>query len=458
MRLPFVTAVVSALVLASITAPAASASAAQAPVSDLLAQLVTATPVSSGYDRALFEHWTDADSDGCDTRYEVLIAESVSPVTVGAGCTLSGGSWFSYFDGATWTNPSDVDVDHMVPLSEAWQSGAAGWTSGERQAFANDLDYFASLVAVTDNVNQSKGDSDPATWMPPATSVHCQYATEWVLVKYRWQLAVDAAEKTALGSVLSGSCGSSAVTLPSVVGPEPSTTTPTTPVSSAAPVYRFWSDTHMGHFYTISRAERDQVIQQYPDAVWKYEGAKYGAFATQQPGTVPLFRFWSDAFQGHFYTTSATERDYVIANYSDHVWKYERIAYYVYPVNTTVTPTNSVARFWSDSFRHHFYTASASETTYVRANYPAHVWKYESVRFKVPTGTPAAAPLPDTTPAPPPTPTQPSNPGDVRNCSDFSTYDQAYAWFMTYYPYYGDVAGLDGNGDGIPCESLPGAP
>ncbi len=193
----------------------------------------------------------------------------------------------------------------------------------------------------------------------------------------------------------------------------------------------------MGHFYTISQAERDHIMRTYPTHVWKYEGPKYGAFATRQPGTVPLFRFWSDAFAGHFYTTSVAERDYVINAYDDYVWKYERVAYYVYPMDTSVTPTNAVSRFWSDTYRHHFYTASATEAAHVRATYPRHIWLYESERFRVPTGVPAAAPLPALPPPPPPTtpaPSVPSNPGDVKNCADFANYAEAHAWFWTYPP------------------------
>jgi hypothetical protein len=460
-RIILLAAAAASLIATSII-PAPPAHAATSTASAVLSQLRVASAVTTGYDRALFDHWTDADGDGCNARYEVLIEESVTPVTVGYPCTITGGSWYSYFDGATWTDPADVDIDHMVPLSEAWKSGAASWTPSQRQAFANDLGFTPSLVAVTDSVNQSKGDRDPALWMPSASAAHCQYATEWVLVKYRWQLAVDTAERAALTSLLSGTCGSATVTLPVVVGPAPTPppAVPTPTTGPAAPVYRFWSDQFNGHFYTISQSERDYIINTYPTNVWKYEGAKYGAFTTQQPGTVPLFRFWSDTFAGHFYTTSVQERDHVIAAYDDSVWKYERIAYYVYPANYTATPTNTVARFWSDSFRHHFYSASAAETAHVRSNYPAHIWKYESVRFKVPTGIPAAAPLPKPkpTPTPVPGPTRPANPGDVRNCGDFATWAAANAWFMTYYPHYGDVAKLDGNNDGVPCESLPGAP
>ena len=84
----------------------------------------------------------------------------------------------------------------MVPLAEAWGSGARSWTARAAQSYANDLGDARSLVAVTDNVNQSKGDQDPAEWMP--TYDKCRYLREWVAVKIRWRLSVDSAEKTAL--------------------------------------------------------------------------------------------------------------------------------------------------------------------------------------------------------------------------------------------------------------------
>lgn len=460
----------TAVLFATTLAPAAPAQAATSTPAAVLAQLRTTSDAIANYDRALFNHWTDTDGDGCNARYEVLIAESVTPVTVGSGCTLSGGSWISYYDGLAWTDPADVDIDHMVPLSEAWKSGAASWTPAQRAAFANDLDFGPSLVAVTDNENQSKSDRDPALWLPTDAAVHCRYATEWVLVKYRWRLAVDTAEKTALSNLLAGYCGSTAVVLPAVVGPAPATPAPVTPapttkppatvpkpaVGISAPVYRFWSDTYKGHFYTISRAERDQVIQNYPTSIWKYEGAVYGAYTAKQPGTIPLYRFWSAAYSGHFYTTSVAERDQVISNYPDHIWKYEGTAYHVFPTGTAITASLPVARFWSDTYRHHFYTSSAAEATQVKTSYPAHIWKYETNGFKVPTERPAAAPLPAPKPAPVTAPV--SNPGNAVNCTDFGTYAAAYAWYIKYFSLYGDVAQLDADRDGIPCEGLPGAP
>ena len=171
-----------------------------------LAQAVAAVPTAAesntGYDRTLFKHWVDADGDCQNARSEVLIseAESDTPLTytTSGRCTVATGRWFSYYDRVSWTVASDVDIDHMVPLAEAWGSGASGWTAARREAYANDLGDYRTLVGVTDNVNQAKSDQDPSTWLP--TYDKCRYVAEWVAVKIRWGLTADSAEKSVLDS------------------------------------------------------------------------------------------------------------------------------------------------------------------------------------------------------------------------------------------------------------------
>jgi hypothetical protein len=182
----------------------------------LLKLTVKAESGSTTYSRTYFKHWIDADRDCQDTRAEVLIAESkVTPrYTTTRHCTVATGRWYSYYDGATWTKASDVDIDHMVPLKEAWKSGARLWSVTNRTRYANDLGFSATLIAVTDNVNQAKGDRDPAGWLPPRTAARCTYAIQWVQVKYRWRLSIDPAERTKLSSILSGGCGAHATTVP----------------------------------------------------------------------------------------------------------------------------------------------------------------------------------------------------------------------------------------------------
>lgn len=182
-----------------------------APAANTLHARVAALQVAperrTGYDRNAFKHWNAGanPTDGCDTRREVLIAEAVVAPLVGARCAFTGGKWFSYYDGVETTDSSKFDIDHLVPLAEAWDSGAYAWDATRREAFANDLGDPRSLIAVSAASNRSKGDRDPAEWMPPAAEAHCRYLTEWVAVKTRWSLSVDPVEKEFLTN-RSGRC------------------------------------------------------------------------------------------------------------------------------------------------------------------------------------------------------------------------------------------------------------
>ena len=161
---------------------------------------VAAESHHASYDRDLFPHWITI-TGTCNTREQVLKRDG-SDVAVDGSCYPTTGSWHSPFDGATWTDPADVDIDHMVPLAEAWSSGAWAWSASRRQTYANDLGG-PELWAVTDNVNQSKGDRDPAGWQPPLASFRCTYARAWIQVKWYYDLTVDSAEKSALSGMLS---------------------------------------------------------------------------------------------------------------------------------------------------------------------------------------------------------------------------------------------------------------
>ncbi len=109
-------------------------------VSALSADPQISPDYSQGYERKLFGiDWMDADKNGCNTRSEVLIAEAVVKPKVGKKCTLTGCKWVSAYDAKTITDASKLDVDHLVPLKEAWRSGAWAWTAKQRQDYANDL-------------------------------------------------------------------------------------------------------------------------------------------------------------------------------------------------------------------------------------------------------------------------------------------------------------------------------
>jgi hypothetical protein len=159
---------------------------------------VAATGTTSGYSRDRFPHWIGA-GDGCDVRDRVLQRDGTN-IATGAGCTVTG-RWYSPYDGVTRTSAADIQIDHIVPLAEAWRSGANTWTESRRQSFANDLSGPA-LIAVNGSVNSAKGDQPPNFWRPPLESYWCTYARMWVGTKSRWALRVTSGERNALYSML----------------------------------------------------------------------------------------------------------------------------------------------------------------------------------------------------------------------------------------------------------------
>lgn len=203
-------------------------------VDELLGRVeVAPESAGAGYERDLFGGWRDLDGDGCDTRDEVLQAESAAPVTLAPdGCGVVSGQYLSIYDGYSTPDPSELEVDHLVALSEAWRSGASVWSPERRAAFANDLGHPGALVAVTAAMNRSKSDRDPASWQPPNRGAWCAFTADWVTVKARWQLTMDTAEARAVRNMLAG-CGQRAVPT-STSAPPPSTTAPPPPPGHAA--------------------------------------------------------------------------------------------------------------------------------------------------------------------------------------------------------------------------------
>jgi len=151
-----------------------------------------------GYSRSQFKHWIDANKNGCDTRAEVLISEAVVKPKVNKKCKITGGKWLSAYDLKPVTNASQLDVDHLVPLAEAWRSGAWAWTTKQRQDFANDLEDERALIAVTLSTNRSKGDKDISEWVPKIDT--CGYVENWIAIKIRYSLTYDPKEAVALSN------------------------------------------------------------------------------------------------------------------------------------------------------------------------------------------------------------------------------------------------------------------
>lgn len=161
-----------------------------------------------GYSRDKFPHWRDASTwgwptapnDACNARNAALYRDGKG-VKMSAKCTNLTGSWLDPYTAMTLAKASEVDIDHMVPLAEAWRSGASSWTTKPATSFANDP---LVLVSVQASANRSKGDKDPSAWMPANKASHCLYAKRWIAVKAKYKLAYDSAEKKALSKALGG--------------------------------------------------------------------------------------------------------------------------------------------------------------------------------------------------------------------------------------------------------------
>ena len=149
----------------------------------------------SGYDReAVFDGWLY--SGGQSTRDRVLASEQ-----------LPDGTWFSTYDSVVVLAAADLDIDHLVPLAEAWESGGHAWSAGTWTRFGNDLDDPRSLIAVSASTNRSKGARDPQDWWPPEPGYRCQYAADWIAIKTRWKLTMDAAEQRSIDAQLESCSG-----------------------------------------------------------------------------------------------------------------------------------------------------------------------------------------------------------------------------------------------------------
>ncbi|MDK9495305.1 HNH endonuclease family protein [Streptomyces katrae] len=165
-----------------------------------LAALTTGKPgTMAGYSRDKFTHWAEQ-GNKCDTR-ETVLKRDGADVTQDSECRAVSGSWKSLYDGVAVNEASKLDIDHMVPLAEAWRSGASGWDAAKRKAFANDLTR-PQLLAVSAASNRSKGDQSPDLWQPPDKASWCQYGRAWTTVKSHYGLTVTDAERAMLTTMI----------------------------------------------------------------------------------------------------------------------------------------------------------------------------------------------------------------------------------------------------------------
>jgi len=179
-----------------------------APSDDALTVLnslaVKGRAAKTGYTRAQFTHWSDLDRNGCDARNDTL-KRDLTEVIYKAGtrdCKVIAGLLLDPFSGKVITfssTKSNIDIDHVVALSNAWQTGAAYFDKAKRQQIANDP---LNLIAVDFSLNRQKGDGDAATWLPPLKSYRCEYVARQIAVKAKYGLWVTQPEKGAIIKLL----------------------------------------------------------------------------------------------------------------------------------------------------------------------------------------------------------------------------------------------------------------
>ena len=199
-------ALVLSLLIAGITPASAESSASG--LSIIQAQVTKGRAAKTGYTRAQFgPEWADVDRNGCDTRNDILKRDLTKVVFKEKtnSCTVLSGTLLDPFSGETInfvrgaTTSSEVQIDHSVALSNAWQTGAFKLTADQRKALANDP---LNLLAVKGKLNSQKGDGDAATWLPPLKSFRCDYVSRQIAVKIKYKLWFTAPEKESMIRIL----------------------------------------------------------------------------------------------------------------------------------------------------------------------------------------------------------------------------------------------------------------
>jgi len=172
--------------------------------SDQLLRIAEVPPDLPSYDRDDWRHWVDEDKDCQNTRHEVLIEESLAKVAFKTArkCQVATGEWFDLYTGEIVTDATRLDIDHMIPLKNAHNSGGWAWDKRRKAAFANEMSYADHLVAVTASANRKKGARGPEAWKPTNKGYWCDYAADWVQIKTDWDLSATKAEWGALQEML----------------------------------------------------------------------------------------------------------------------------------------------------------------------------------------------------------------------------------------------------------------
>lgn len=166
-------------------------------------RFATQHPKQTPYKRTLYRHWIDEDKNCRDTRAEVLIRDARGHKVEfdTKGCKVEGGTWDDPYTGTLFKDANDLDVDHLVPLKNAHESGAWAWTPERKREYANFLEYRQHLLSVSASENRKKGDKGPDRYMPPNLRYHCAYVRAWIEVKRDWELEMTLDESRAVEAV-----------------------------------------------------------------------------------------------------------------------------------------------------------------------------------------------------------------------------------------------------------------
>ena len=428
------------------------------------------------YDRGEWRHWNDEDGDCQNARQEALIAESSIGVTFQSDeqCRVVAGRWVGPYTGEAVSSPGELDIDHLVPLAIAHRSGAWAWDRDRKREYANHLGYENHLIATISSANRSKGAKGPEKWRPPLESYWCSYATDWVTIKRDWGLSVTEAEYAALSEMLA-TCAMPVLLQPTqgAVPPVPPVAIPPTP-SAGLRYDPFGPDRNCADFDTYDEALAFFLAAGGPDddphnldvngdgepCESLPGGPSARASPTPDNGTAlyAAFGYGPSDEDGADCPPGASGE--LNCEPSLTPSPTPTITPTPMPVPTaTPTPTPMPVP-----------TATPTPTPM-----PVPTATPTPMPMPVPTATPTPAPVPELTPAsasaptpapraipaPTPAPEPTAPPVDAfidRNCGDFAGWQEAQSYFLAEGGPDADPHGLDRDGDGVACQSLPGAP
>ena len=469
----------------------------------LILKIVVSDPPSEmpDYERDDWDHWNDADGDCQDARQEALIAESSVAVTFTDNrmCKVASGEWTDPYTGDVVEDPSKLDVDHMVPLANAHDSGGHAWDDDRKAQYANSLNYPGHLIATTASANRSKGRRGPDGWRPPDQAYWCQYAIDWIVIKRDWGLTATEAESAAL-RVMLDTCERN-VTLqtseveadrttptpaptiatppttmptPSAATPPPAQSTPIpaptvpqsetpTPSPQTAPLDTKYDpdgpDRNCSDFYTWAVAQAFYEAAGGPDSdPHGLDGNGDGVACESLPGAP------EQAPSGARLVPTAPKSEtptlptpvVVIPTPVPRLPTPTPVMVTPTPVPPTPTPVPSTSTLTPAPSAPTPVPSTSTLTLAVVTPTLTPTLTPAATPVETPTLTPIATPVETSTLTPHPTSDEMEEPD--RNCSDFDTWSDAQAFYKAEGGPDSDPHGLDSNGDGIACESLPGSP